>query len=101
MSQAWTGKLERIDDCRWRIPLDHKPGMLTDGLIYASPEMIEQIRADQCPEQVANVACLPGIVGHSMAMPDIHYGYGFPIGGGGRGRGGGGGGGPGGGGGGS
>src|SRR3972149_5808126 len=81
MSQAWTGKLERIDDFRWRIPRDYKPGMLTDGLIYASREMIEQIRADQCPEQVANVACLPGIVGHSMAMPDIHYGYGFPIGG--------------------
>ncbi|MCB1109991.1 MAG: RtcB family protein, partial [Chlamydiia bacterium] len=24
---------------------------------------------------------LPGIVGHSVAMPDIHWGYGFPIGG--------------------
>ena len=32
-------------------------------------------------EQVANVAFLPGIVGASMAMPDIHWGYGFPIGG--------------------
>ncbi|MCK4444018.1 MAG: RtcB family protein, partial [Thermoplasmata archaeon] len=32
-------------------------------------------------EQVANVATLPGIVGSSMAMPDIHWGYGFPIGG--------------------
>src|ERR1035437_8068774 len=28
-----------------------------------------------------NVATLPGIAGHSMAMPDIHWGYGFPIGG--------------------
>ena len=28
-----------------------------------------------------NVACLPGIVGYSLAMPDIHWGYGFPIGG--------------------
>jgi tRNA-splicing ligase RtcB len=27
------------------------------------------------------VAFLPGIVGHSLAMPDIHWGYGFPIGG--------------------
>jgi tRNA-splicing ligase RtcB len=27
------------------------------------------------------VAWLPGIVGHSLAMPDIHWGYGFPIGG--------------------
>ena len=24
---------------------------------------------------------LPGIVGRSLAMPDIHQGYGFPIGG--------------------
>jgi len=36
---------------------------------------------EQTPEQVANVAFLPGIVGYSLAMPDIHWGYGFPIGG--------------------
>jgi tRNA-splicing ligase RtcB len=30
---------------------------------------------------VRNVARLPGIVGYSIAMPDIHWGYGFPIGG--------------------
>jgi tRNA-splicing ligase RtcB len=30
--------------------------------------------------QVANVAGLPGIVGHSLAMPDAHSGYGFSIG---------------------
>jgi tRNA-splicing ligase RtcB len=30
---------------------------------------------------VANVAFLPGIVGYSIAMPDIHWGYGFPVGG--------------------
>src|SRR5205823_8877298 len=30
---------------------------------------------------VANVATLPGIVGYSLAMPDIHWGYGFPVGG--------------------
>lgn len=55
--------------------------MLTDGLIYADGKMLTTIRADQAPEQVANVACLPGIVGRSLAMPDIHWGYGFPIGG--------------------
>src|SRR3954470_9115346 len=31
--------------------------------------------------QAMNVATLPGIVGPSLAMPDIHQGYGFPIGG--------------------
>jgi tRNA-splicing ligase RtcB len=30
--------------------------------------------------QVANVASLPGIVGRSVALPDIHSGYGFAIG---------------------
>ncbi len=36
---------------------------------------------DPALQQVANVAHLPGIVGWSLAMPDIHWGYGFPIGG--------------------
>jgi tRNA-splicing ligase RtcB len=36
---------------------------------------------DPALRQVANVAWLPGIVGASLAMPDMHWGYGFPIGG--------------------
>ncbi len=55
--------------------------MRTRGLVYASREMIPKIQEDRSLEQVANVATLPGIVGPSMAMPDIHWGYGFPIGG--------------------
>ena len=43
-------------------------------------EMLPDLR-DQSLHQVANVAWLPGIVGNSLAMPDIHWGYGFPIGG--------------------
>lgn len=30
--------------------------------------------------QVGNAAALPGIVGASIALPDIHTGYGFAIG---------------------
>jgi len=55
--------------------------MRVDGLIYADDTLMQAIRQDQSPEQVANVACLPGIIGHSLAMPDIHWGYGFCIGG--------------------
>ena len=55
--------------------------MQAQGIIYASVDMIPHIQNDQSLVQVANVACLPGIVGSSMAMPDIHWGYGFPIGG--------------------
>lgn len=81
MKDAWNGPLEQIDDYRWRIPKSYRPGMRVDGIIYANRNLIEQIRSDNAPEQVANVAHLPGIVGASLAMPDIHWGYGFPIGG--------------------
>jgi tRNA-splicing ligase RtcB len=81
MSGIWQGKLEKIDDFKWRIPKSYKPGMRVDGIIYADEKMISQIKQDQAPEQVANVAHLPGIVKYSLAMPDIHWGYGFCIGG--------------------
>jgi tRNA-splicing ligase RtcB len=55
--------------------------MRVDGLIFADETLIEQIKKDQGPEQVANVATLPGIQKASLAMPDIHWGYGFAIGG--------------------
>jgi len=77
----WTGTIERIGKYRWLIPRSYKAGMRTDGLVYATAEMMEHIREEESLEQVANVAFLPGIVGKSMAMPDIHWGYGFPIGG--------------------
>jgi tRNA-splicing ligase RtcB len=77
----WQGQLIKIDDYRWKIPENYKTGMRVPGLIYASKEMLESLREEQALEQVANVAFLPGIVGYSFAMPDIHWGYGFPIGG--------------------
>lgn len=81
MTDGWSGPLERVDGQRYRIPRSYKSHMRTDGLIFVDESMIPQLRQDQAPEQVANVASLPGIVGPSMAMPDIHWGYGFPIGG--------------------
>ncbi len=78
---SWEGRIERIDENRWRIPSDYMDGMRTDAVIFADESMLEHIRSDNSPQQAANVACLPGIVGDSMAMPDIHFGYGFPIGG--------------------
>ena len=55
--------------------------MRVAGLIFANQKMLSDILEEQALEQVANVAFLPGIVGASLAMPDIHWGYGFPIGG--------------------
>jgi tRNA-splicing ligase RtcB len=77
----WGGKLEKVDGFRWRIPKSYKAGMRVDGLIYADEGMLPHILEEQALEQVANVAFLPGIVGYSLAMPDIHWGYGFAIGG--------------------
>jgi tRNA-splicing ligase RtcB len=81
IDRGYTGPLERVDDCTWRIPRTYKPGMLADGLIFTDERMLPQLVSDRAPEQVANVACLPGIQGASLAMPDIHWGYGFCIGG--------------------
>jgi tRNA-splicing ligase RtcB len=55
--------------------------MRVDALIFANERLLEAIRRDQSLEQAVNVAMLPGIVGKSLSMPDIHQGYGFPIGG--------------------
>lgn len=55
--------------------------MNADGIVFADETLMSVIREDKSLEQVANVACLPGIIGPSIAMPDIHWGYGFPIGG--------------------
>ena len=78
---AWKDIFSKMDDNRWEIPMGHVKGMRTNAVIFASEQMIPQIAEDNAPLQAANVACLPGIVGSSMAMPDVHWGYGFPIGG--------------------
>src|SRR3972149_2172289 len=78
---GYSGPLEQIEECLWRIPQTYKAGMRVEGRIFADEQLIGQIRSDQAPEQVANVAFLPGIQLASLAMPDIHWGYGFCIGG--------------------
>ena len=80
-SGAFRGPLERDGPCQWRIPKSYREDMRVDGLIFADDKLIEQIKKDQGPEQVANVATLTGIQQASLAMPDIHWGYGFCIGG--------------------
>jgi tRNA-splicing ligase RtcB len=72
-------KITRIDP--WRLKVEKQGEMRTHGIVYANSDIENYLLNDQALNQVANVACLPGIVGPSMAMPDIHWGYGFPIGG--------------------
>ncbi len=82
----WTGALRDLGNAVHEIPSDYKGKdgnlrMRVPGRIIAQPSIVADIKHDMAPEQVANVATLPGIVGYSLAMPDIHWGYGFPIGG--------------------
>jgi tRNA-splicing ligase RtcB len=73
--------LERLSPYLWRIPRHARPGMRVPGLVIADDTLMAGIRQDASLEQVANGACLPGVVGASLAMPDIHQGYGLPVGG--------------------
>lgn len=72
--------LKRIDETRLEIPVGYKEGMRVRGIVFVD-ELLEKELEKQSIDQVANVATLPGIVGASLAMPDIHTGYGFAIGG--------------------
>jgi tRNA-splicing ligase RtcB len=72
--------LRRIDDLRLEVPVTYKQGMRVPGIIYVDRTLEKDLETSAI-EQVSNVATLPGIVGASLAMPDIHNGYGFPIGG--------------------
>jgi tRNA-splicing ligase RtcB len=76
--------LHQISENCWELP--RSGGMRVPGRIYTNTDLLEALRREAVGrggalQQVANVAHLPGIVGASMAMPDIHWGYGFPIGG--------------------
>lgn len=71
--------LEKIAPCTYILPKQGE--MRVPGLVIASEELLSEMELERPLEQVRNVACLPGIVGYSIAMPDIHWGYGFPIGG--------------------
>jgi tRNA-splicing ligase RtcB len=71
--------LKKIAPATYVVPQENK--MVVPGLIIATSKLLEAMEIEEPLKQVCNVACLPGIVGYSIAMPDIHWGYGFPIGG--------------------
>ncbi|MFZ0565769.1 MAG: RtcB family protein [Chlamydiales bacterium] len=79
MSEVAVNNLKKIGPCTYVLPKEG--GMRVPGLIIASEQLLSEIDIQKPLQQVRNVAFLPGIVGYSIAMPDIHWGYGFPIGG--------------------
>ena len=71
--------LKKIHPASYELP--QESGMRVPGLIIANDKLLQNPALEQPLQQIRNVAHLPGIIGHSIAMPDIHWGYGFPIGG--------------------
>jgi len=64
-------QLRRVHDWLWEIPREGACGCRGGSTRrHARP-------GGPCASPVANVAA-PGIVGASLAMPDMHWGYGFP-----------------------
>lgn len=73
-------KLKEIRANVWELPTSAKRGMRVPARLYLSSKLLKQVE-EGAIEQIANVAFLPGIYKHSIALPDMHFGYGFPIGG--------------------
>ncbi len=81
MSGRWDGRIEKYSDLIYVIPRKSAPGMRVPAIIFAEEDMIPKIKEDMSPQQLVNVAMLPGIRYASIGMPDIHWGYGMPVGG--------------------
>ncbi|MEM5798067.1 MAG: RtcB family protein [Candidatus Aenigmatarchaeota archaeon] len=71
-------RLKRIEDCIWEYP---KEGAMKVPAWFFVSEMLLRDIEEGAIQQAVNVATLPGIYKHSIALPDVHFGYGFPIGG--------------------
>ncbi len=71
-------KLREIGNCLYELPSNAKPCMRVPALLVLSPKLLQEVE-EGAIEQAANVACLPGIYKHSIALPDMHYGYGFCV----------------------
>lgn len=73
-------KLKKIGPCLCELPKEAKQGMKVPAWLFLSDKLLRQVE-DGAIDQIANVAFLPGIYKHSIALSDMHFGYGFPIGG--------------------
>ena len=74
-------ELNKISDYEWEVPVSYREDMRVPVRIFATREILEDIKQDRSLEQAVNSATLPGLVGRVTVMPDMHQGYGFPIGG--------------------
>ena len=71
----------KIGENQYQIDVDSNLGMKVPVRIYADEPLLQKMLSDRTIMQARNVASIPGIVGHSVVLPDGHEGYGFPVGG--------------------
>jgi tRNA-splicing ligase RtcB len=72
---------KKIGENQYLIEADSNLGMKVPVKIYADEQLLQKMLSDRTIMQAKNVASIPGIVGHSIVLPDGHEGYGFPVGG--------------------
>ena len=91
--EEYLNLIGRIDESTVELKCGFVPNMLAPARVFISQELMEPLIEELAQYikskgstfapaliQVANVATLPGIVKHSIGLPDIHSGYGFAIG---------------------
>ncbi|MDX1441512.1 MAG: RtcB family protein [Nitrosopumilaceae archaeon] len=71
----------KIAENQYEIKADLNAGMRVPVKIYANETLLQKMLSDRTIIQAKNVASIPGILGHSVVLPDGHEGYGFPVGG--------------------
>ncbi|MBT3328925.1 MAG: RtcB family protein [Nitrosopumilus sp.] len=72
---------KKIGENQYQIDADPSLGMNVPVKIYADEPLLQKMLSDRTIMQARNVASIPGIVSHSVVLPDGHEGYGFPVGG--------------------
>jgi len=72
---------KKIGENQYQIDADSNLGMKVPVRIYADEPLLQKMLSDRTIMQARNVSSIPGIVGHSVVLPDGHEGYGFPVGG--------------------
>ena len=72
---------KKIGENQYQIDADSNLGMKVPVRIYANETLLQKMLSDRTIMQARNVASIPGIVSHSVVLPDGHEGYGFPVGG--------------------
>lgn len=67
-------KLKKIGPNLWELPKETKSGMKVPAWLFLSDRLLKEVE-DGAIEQITNVTFLPGIYKHSIALPDMHFGY--------------------------